>query len=691
MKEWNFICEIRNFSHCGNEQFEQIRADLELTMSREKFTACVAFYTRAKRDPLFGELQLLDRLAATAPEPFTTRFMQLDTNDIAMVQTYADMLQKRLELMPDAKVPMSLGETFFLASAALERGGKERALKGISLSLSDYETQNFEEPFVGAIGSSSLLGISKEQKRCNAAKVGDICILIRCGSLSQRAFRKELRKLLDDRDFSSLLHGCLRIGKAGILPLLLSTASGLYIDLNRIGSGAETSPEMLAGELDGNCIVILPKQNVEAALVKIGSLGMKGTVFAAITGGKQTILKTASPTNLIFDSDFLRRLYAPSPVSAVLKDEQEADVICHTPRNPFVCRYLASEPLQSETDRLEHMTVATATCKIVNSPFRSAILTSLAPVLTLAMSGGDYTEMRYAVDLEIPDGADHGEMLAPVLGIYRTQAELGIPAASQRIRRSSSETVRLTVFAVAKDAKPLPCRFQKAESNVYLVSVPIQENGIPEFPAFRAMLAELSKITLDGKILSAKVLTNESVTDALQEMRREGLSVQLSDLSASDGAIPCAVVLESAEELPFAKIGTVAEEPISKPDEEESFQIPAGKNLIWRKAPEAVVLANADDIDARVFAERLKSFGIETAVFTPDESGPMSRAMLTANAVFVCENAEWTENKQIALSRSVLKRNGGEILSLGSVDPVPSEIPHRSYPNGLPKFLKKND
>lgn len=690
MKEWNSICEIRNFSQCSEERFEQICADFELTMSHEKFNICAAFYARAKRDPFYGELQLLDRLATTAHEQFTARIIQFDTNDVATAETYADMLDKRRELSPDVKVPMTLGEAFSLASAALGRGGKERACKGTSLSLSDIETQNFEEPFVGAIGSSSLLSVSKEKTPRNSAKVGDICVLIRCGSLSPCAFPRELRKLLRDPDFSSLLHGSLQIGEQGVLPHLLSTASGLYMDLCRMGSGAEKSPEMLAGEFVGDCVVLLPKQNVETALAKIGSFGMKGTVFAAIIQGKQTIIKAENSVNLMFDSAFLRYLSASTPVSVVLKDEQGTDVIRHTPRNRMICRYLVNEPMLTETVQLERMTIAVSTCEMVNSPFRTALMASLAPVLTLALSGGDYAEMRYVVDLEIPNAVDYGDLLAAILGIYRAQAELGIPAAEERIRKSFSANIGLTVFAISKDAKPLPCRFQKTESNLYFVSVPMQENGIPNFVVLRSMLAELSKIARDGKILSAKVLTNESVTEALDQMRREGLFAQLTDSSLTEnGAIPFAVILESAEELPFAKIGTVTQEPIAESDGKEPFQIPAGKGLIWRTSPEAVILADANDIDAKILAERLGDFGVHAAVFSPDEIVSMSRAMLTANVVFVCESAKWAGNKQITFAKSVLTRNGGEIVSLGKVDSVPSKIPHKCYPNGLPLLFEE--
>ena len=688
MNEWNQAGKVRNFGKCRKEQFEKMRADLGLTMSDAKLTLCTAFYTQANRDPLIGELRLLDRLASLPADPTATGFVRLDTNDAAMAETYADMMTKRRDLRPDAITPITVGEAFSLASAALAKGGKERIPSGVSAVLSDLPGQPLGNGCFGAVGSSAVLRISEENTTAGPVTVGDVFLLIRRGTLSPRAFRKTMRETIRDNRFLNALRGIVPIGERGVLPFLLQISTGLYIDLDRFGFGRNTSPEMLVGELSGDWLAILPKKNAEATLASIASAGMQGTMFAAVTTGTQTVIITSERKSLSLDSAFLRNLNVADPASVVLKDETERDAIAHLPCNERACRYLAEEQPTRETATVGNITVSAAAATLEKAPFRTALTTALAPVLTLAVSGADYTDARIAVDLEISRNANLGEVLAAILGVYRAQAELGIPSLTQHLRAKQTDRTDLAVFAVARDAVGIPSRFTKVGAGIYLVSVPTDARGVSDFRAFRAMLAELKAIAREKKILSAKILANEAVTDALRAMRGNGLAPCLTDFAvAADGALPLALLIESAEELPFTRIGTVTECPSRSAEEADPFCLPVGNDLVFRETPEAAILAAPNDGDAQIFADHLIAHGIVTTLCTTEEREFLSRAMLTANVVFVCGNVAWEEDARIAFARSVLERNGGTLISVGPEDTIPETIPHSFYSGGIPSLF----
>ncbi len=690
-KIWKSDNPILHFGKCGAEQFRRIRADLGITMSDGKLSACAAYCaTRLKRDPLIGELRLWDRLAAHNPAPASIGFSQLDTNDAEMARTYADMMNKRRELHPSASAPMTVGEALTLADAALTRGGKENALKGVSLLLTTPETQIVGKDLAGVVGSSASLRIADPDSAAGAVVSGDVYLLIRRGVHAPRDFQTHIRTLIADPVFSRNLRGAVRIGKQGVLPILLSSAAGLFIDLTRFGYGRDTSIEMLSDELEGDWILAVPKDLSDAVLAKIKGDGMQGTVFAAVTAGTHTAIVTSDGQTLTVDTAFLRNLGASPAVSVVLKDEAGLDAIAHLPRTHAVCRYLSEEKPFGEAVNLRNATVSAASVVLKGSPFRSSLFAVLATVLTNALTGADYPDTRFAVDLAVPSGTSgSGEMLAALLGVYRAKAELGIPATTQSIREEATDHVTVTVFNVAKDTQPLPCRLTQEGAELSLVTVPLLENGLPDFPLFRAMLDSLCRLARSGAIKAASVLVNESVTDTLRAMSGNGLKARLTDVAiASDGALPLAVLLESDESLPFRRFATVEKDGSTDVGQAEPLRIPEGNGLVWRSSPEAVILASPSDADAYVLAKRLSGLGISTTVCSPAESGLFSRALLTASMALVCRGMTIPEDPQSAFARSIFERNGGVWIAPCNPDPIPETIPHRHDPNGLPVLFR---
>ena len=121
-----------------------------------------------------AERELLGSLRNLSAEWTATRVIRLSTDDKEVAQTYADMLEKRRELHPQALTPPTLGELFGLASAYLARSGRQPTLGQTRLSVgTDAVGTHF-----GAVGSPLFLNaVAKRENEQPAA--GDILLLVR--------------------------------------------------------------------------------------------------------------------------------------------------------------------------------------------------------------------------------------------------------------------------------------------------------------------------------------------------------------------------------------------------------------------------------------------------------------------------------------------------------------------------------
>jgi hypothetical protein len=117
---------IRRFGKYNLQQLEQMKQDLNIQMPLNKLIFCQSYYRATeKRDPAIEELQFLDLFSKDSEvSPLSIAPTELLTNETFVASTYADMMSKRYEMRPDAKLPCSLHELMHLANTYLERVGK---------------------------------------------------------------------------------------------------------------------------------------------------------------------------------------------------------------------------------------------------------------------------------------------------------------------------------------------------------------------------------------------------------------------------------------------------------------------------------------------------------------------------------------------------------------------------------------
>lgn len=682
-----FDAILPHFCESGANRTDDVRRAAGVSLPDACLNACVRYYRdRIRRDPTVAELRMLDRLAALPADPLAQPLLRLETSDRAVADTYADFIRKRRELIPDGNAPVLPGELLSAVRRYLARSGKESALPGLPFGLIPPELLALSDDGIPAEGSAFRLVPERSDVRSGVAP-GDVFLLIRNRTLTDRAFAEAMRALLEKTEFASGMRRVRYVGADGLLPALLQMTLGISVHLGEADEGKHL-PEWLVAHEEGGLLVSLPgdRELYDAFRAELPE-GVSVTPVAAATEGYTVSVRFREQT-FVWETAFLCTIRSSAVVPVTLREDAGADILLHRPVTQETCRYLRPAGRSSGQIASRGLTASAVHSSVRNSPFRSTVAALLIPVAALASAGHDYTDVRFAIGISVPeDPARLDSVLPALLGIYRAQAELGIPDAVSCVSFSTHDFPSVTAFAVAAGERSLPDRFQKVGSKVYLAGFPFGEDGLPDFPAVRPMLREIASCAADGHVLSARILAGEAVTDALRAMRTDSLFCRLSvQRIASDGPVPMALLLESDTELPFAQIGeTAIPETAEQDDSLLSYTdlFSWGKGLIWQSAPEAVILAAPDDPDAPALARFLESKGAAIHLCTGKDVGPFSRALLTANILLVCTGASLPQDPRVAFACEVMRKNGGRILSLGSPDALGESTPHIHLPRGI--------
>lgn len=670
MVKWNANSIIENFRNCRAGQFGTLGKDLGLKMQEDRLTACAVYCAlHLRRDPTFGELRLWDRLSSLTPDWRDAPLTALETESAAIARTYADMMEKNRQL-PDANLPLSPKRAFSLAANALERGGKDRTLKNINLRLTEKANAPMDPEPVLETASGACLSVLNQKKDDAFPQAGDVCILLCKGKLTHFEFERKISLLLYNSSFLEQLHGMIKVGESGILPALLSLSNGLSIHLPSFG--ASCAPEILVGHFFGSRILILPREQFEAITNQVRGMGIETIFFAKLTKGRKTEL--ISPVHcLSVDTDFLRSLIPPFAGQSITLQNDNANLppISHSLHAQYPCAFLPVNRQETHTLERKGYQVAAATVALHQNAFQSALRAGLASLFSCALSGVEYPDARLCVDLELPEKkADLAPVFAAAIGLYRLQAELGIPAAATRLQSAKKKTPTLTVFALGKGATAPAKKLTAPDSRIYLIPLSWTDDGLPDFPALRHLLANLAAQAKAGVIRSAELMVQETPKAVLEKMKTASLSARaVCAEELMKKVIPFGVLIETNYEMEqFEAIATVeartrrkAEEKTTVPD---LFQIPEGNGLIARERPEVVLLAPQNCPDAMAIFQALQSKGLDVKVFDPSEKADFLRAAMTANVVYRLPGAPLPNDPQAEFAFSVLRQNGGEIRTL---------------------------
>jgi len=688
-----FQGKIRNFAAYTPAMAEQMRTDLSLSMRTDQLLYCAGFYrTNEKRDPYIEELVMLDRLISElAISPATYAPNEFLTNHTPSAQTYADLLQKRKVLKPDASHPMTLAEIFETADAYLARVGKYSTLRQ-SYHLEEPSAQPFASDDRCVSAAPAGLRLHAAPKSAASPEEGDLLLLLlpRSNSYANRQ-GLALGEFLKSETARCLVKERFSVGKGGLLGTLLGITESAWIEPARLSvHGEPVALSLLADAYAGETLIRIAAKDYERIYRTAAEHGLFARVFASVTRGNRYTFADQSHS-FSLPSDFIRSLFPILPVTATLADETEfpAHPISHTPLRGNRCAYLRQDRPLRQTESIEETLYAASCAEIRESLFQNTVRTLLAPILTLAAAGQDYTKLGLALGVALPTGTDSntvGNALSLLLGIYRVQTELAIPTVAKSIAYEPAlSSPKLTSFAVSEHATALPCQFTAQGNAVYCIAPDRSPDGTVDFASLRKLLSFVASLRQAGALQSARILCGESVTDGLRAMSTDSLSCfMIESLFAGEGPLPLAILLETTQSIIAKKVGTVfRRQTVHAAPKTPVYTLP--ESLIASERPHVVILAQKTDTAAKALASALSREGAE--VFLPNEEADpdahLSYALLNAQTLILCGKVALGQTERTRFALDTFLRAGGSTLLVGgaAATKIPSAI---AFPNGIP-------
>ena len=764
---------IARFCSLSPQQLDALRVQLGLGMSTRTLAHCAAYYRSRERRaaPTAEVLRLLDALAALPARPGDAALSELYTNDVFAAGTYADMMNKRRELFPAASSPVTLREALTLATAYLARGGKPQTPGQADLRLRWERDGLVSEAGLGGPGSApgdgspvgaegSGFSLLPRATALPGVAEGDQFLLLHRRDMPAGQYRALTGRLLRRPDTAGMIRRIAAVPEGGLLPLLLRLCRGFCCDLRRLQLPGDEAPLSLLADrrFAGDLLLAVPAQHTGTLVNLAAQAGLRPVFFAYAAPGNRAALINSAGQTVSLETAFLGSLTPRPTVVAHLPDEKEAqpDPVSHTPVSAALCPYLHRAAQAPGRVTADGCLLAVAHVQTGGAFFRSAVRAALLPLLSLSAAGQDYARQRLAVGLALPKGpltpGAAGEGMATVLGLYRVQTELGLPAAVLSVQTDPQLAhPALTVFSCAPLARPqaafptggrpaLPSSFVSAGSRVYCVSPTVGPDGLPDFALLRRLLTELCGLGARGALRSARAVCGERLPEALERMAGGGLSFRLSGAGTGfEGALPPGVLLEASEPLPYTEVAEVtAAAPAAGAAAQPLPELPA-QSLIWSDCPEAVLVCARRDAGAQALAGVLRQHGIACGVFeadppaaaqeepcaragapagmapaageepdaakaaapgnpggaavcrVPEElAGPLSRAALTARFLILCGAVALPQDGRMRFALSARQEAGGVLLALGEGTELPAGAQVIRFPEGLPaEFLTR--
>ena len=686
---------VRGFSKYTQAQLMQMKTDLSLEMSLSLLTHCTTYYKQMRRDPAIAELQLLDRYYQSHRRtPSTCAITELLVDQEFIAQTYHDLLKKRAELLGNTNHPCTPAEAFYAATAYIGRGGKSAQLPSRSLSLVEAAA------FFGAEDCKDCVISPKEDSylqitaanQAQAPGTGDMLILLTSGETqTRREYLRSVSKLLSEPTVRACLIAQVSVTQSGILDAALTVArNGLWIELSRLAKVEEYVPtKMLFKGYAGDQILRLSAKAPGVVAKIAATLGLRASIVATVTNDGDLRISNQGSLDFRVSLPFLHSFSPIRGVNVKLSEESTAALNIRHERNQKSS--LAYLPYLQDTRFSTTCVDGTITAVSQTSPaenfFLHGVYTVLTSAFTLALSGCNYPRQRLALRLQLPADLTSeksvGELMSMILGVYRAQAEYGIPAATLKmIPTEQGDHPDLTVYSTSEGA-PCPARFISQKNRVYLLRIANAENGAPDFAEIRKCLSMVSELRRRGVLQSAKILCNQSLTQGLEEMGVDGIRchVQNMEIIAEDREY-FSVLLETTQVIPAIYLGRT--EKTEKQAFEGSALTPCSVQHVWAEQPEIVILSKPGDPAVDALVSELEKEGAHVQAFSdaPSNANAFSRALLGSHVLILGKKAEIAKGDAVEFAYQTFRTAQGKVISMDDGESSDADF---FFPKGFAK------
>ncbi|WEV22918.1 phosphoribosylformylglycinamidine synthase [Clostridium perfringens] len=398
-----------------------------------------------------------------------------------------------------------------------------------------------------------------------------------CGAEVQKGnapTERKIQRLFRNKEVAQMIKRCNDFGAGGVSVAIGELCRGIDIDLNKVPKKYEglDGTELAISESQERMAVVISSENAERFIKLSEEENLEATIVAEVTendrlrmnwkdktivdikrsfldtnGAKQEIsLKVKSPSvypyevkNCDVKEEWLKSLRNLNVCSKKgLIERFDSTIGGGTVLMPLGGKYqltpaegmAAKIPvLGGESKDASLMTYGFNPYLGVWSPFHMAFYSVIESVTKIAAMGGDYKKVRLTFqeyfEKLLRDEEKWGKPFAALLGAYKAQMDLGLPAIGGKDSMSGSfgelnVPPTLVSFAVGleKASRIISPEFKSIGSILVLMKGEKLEDGTLEIDGFKNNLEKLYKLIGEEKVVSAYSLKFGGVSEGITKM-----------------------------------------------------------------------------------------------------------------------------------------------------------------------------
>ena len=398
-----------------------------------------------------------------------------------------------------------------------------------------------------------------------------------CGAEVQKGnapTERKIQRLFRNKEVAQMIKRCNDFGAGGVSVAIGELCRGIDIDLNKVPKKYEglDGTELAISESQERMAVVISSENADRFIKLSEDENLEATIVAEVTdtdrlrmnwkdktivdikrsfldtnGAKQEIsLKVKSPSAYPYEvkicdikEEWLKSLINLNVCSQKgLIERFDSTIGGGTVLMPLGGKYqltpaegmAAKIPvLGGESKDASLMTYGFNPYLGVWSPFHMAFYSVIESVTKIAAMGGDYKKVRLTFqeyfEKLLRDEEKWGKPFAALLGAYKAQMDLGLPAIGGKDSMSGSfgelnVPPTLVSFAVGleKASRIISPEFKNIGSTLVLMKGEKLEDGTLEMEGFKNNLEKLYKLIGEEKVVSAYSLKFGGVSEGITKM-----------------------------------------------------------------------------------------------------------------------------------------------------------------------------
>ena len=642
---------VRDFPDLSDESLGLMAEDLGLYMSVSELKYCASQMKADKvKDITLDELYILDSLCSSANfYPEKIEIDSFSTNSPYIAETYTDFIKRRQELDGGQSRPVNLVSFLATASEYLYRNRKRLPFSANfapSVENSDLvrlcgglsaDNDSFKITSYGGDGMVSYFGIYKKAipfKRIKETDGNLLAIVIPHDGESVEEYEKNCIAFLNDTLIRNTVCNPEVTSKTGIIERISRYTSGFDVNIKKYPADASRMCYAdYAASLKGMLNFIISPSDISN--VSQAAKRMKIRVFSVgeitSTGCFRIIdkdLVTATIKTRLLSSVVLRSVNAVT-VNRDITDDPNRSCIVSSNVSPDKHASLLVREYTNDSFESSDILTSVSVGRLDQNPFMSAMYASLSSVTKLVCAGADWRNTSVSCDIQSDGKKDVGALsrnLAAFLGLYRVQTELSVISAGSKadFGTESGNGGNIAVYASAQlPSKKISDTFVSPGHEIYLLTFPINDNGMPDFDGLRKFYDKYSGLVNEGKIISARTVAGKNVKETLSQMCSGNLAVEFDDGFSNTGLNPhLAIIAEVKEPVDGIKIGTTALN-VSEASEKDSVSekntsIRAGiiSKIYYPDVRVALVCFNGNTREQKILSDMFEYSGAAVNIVT---------------------------------------------------------------------------